>query len=136
MHPVQLKHPHTAAQQVIGKRLPRPPIEVGLVPHWLIVDGAQPAIPENAPLERLRTRKRQRGGAPGAAAAAATTTMPTVAAGAGRQPAGGEAQADGSVVRVPVKHVLSQVPLPAVCHLHAAEMVSMGFAAASLLSST
>lgn len=103
------------------------------MPHWLVVDGAQPAIPENAPLERPRTRKRQRGGAPGTATAAATATMPAVV---GRQPAGGEAQADGSVVRVPVKHVLSQVPLPAVCHLHAAETFSIRFTAASILSST
>lgn len=46
--------------QVVGKSLPRPPVEVGLLPHWLLVDGVQPAIPENAALDRSRPRKRAR----------------------------------------------------------------------------
>lgn len=100
-----MKHLVTSARQVIGKSLPRPPIEVGLLPHWLAVDGVQPTIPENAPWERPRARKRQRTGAP--AAPAAVTAAP--AAAPGRQPAGGEEAADGSTLRAPVKHVLSQV---------------------------
>lgn len=45
------------AAQVIGAPLPKCPIQVGVVPHWLAVDGVQPAIPENAPLERPRSKR-------------------------------------------------------------------------------
>ncbi len=40
-----------------------------MVPHWLAVDGVQPAIPENAPLERPRSKR--------ARAAASTLTLPS-----------------------------------------------------------
>lgn len=42
---------------MISAPLPKCPIEVGVVPHWLAVDGVQPAIPENAPLERPRSKR-------------------------------------------------------------------------------
>ena len=29
-------------------------MEVGVFPHWLAINGQQPAIPENAPVERRR----------------------------------------------------------------------------------
>ncbi len=47
-------------RQVIGTSLPRAPVEVGLLPHWLLVNGVQPAIPENAALDRVRPKKRPR----------------------------------------------------------------------------
>lgn len=34
-------------RELITKRLPRPPVDVNLVPHWLAVEGVQPMIPEN-----------------------------------------------------------------------------------------
>ena len=39
---------------LLTRKLPKPPIEVNLVPHWLAVEGVQPMIPENpmqTPLE-------------------------------------------------------------------------------------
>ena len=34
--------------QLVDEPLPRPPIEVGLLPHWLFINGVQPVVPENA----------------------------------------------------------------------------------------
>lgn len=34
-------------RELLTKKLPKPPIEVNLVPHWLAIEGVQPAIPEN-----------------------------------------------------------------------------------------
>ena len=34
-------------RELLTRKLPRPPIEVNLVPHWLAVEGVQPMIPEN-----------------------------------------------------------------------------------------
>ena len=85
-------------------------MEVGVVLHWLAVDGRQPAIPENAPLERPRAKRQRVDGlkpAPTPAAPAATGKGAAVPADVGED-AGGAAP-----VRAPVKHVLSQV-LPAV----------------------
>ena len=50
-------NPAHSCAQVIDAPLPKVPIEVGVVPHWLAVDGVQPAIPENAPLERPRAKR-------------------------------------------------------------------------------
>jgi hypothetical protein len=77
-----------------------------VLPHWLVVDGIQPAIPENAPLERPHARKRPRK-APALPAAAAGPRAAATADPAPRK-AGAEDVADDSIVRAPVKHVLSQ----------------------------
>eukprot|EP00740_Mantoniella_antarctica_P007300 CAMPEP_0181350554 /NCGR_PEP_ID=MMETSP1106-20121128/1324_1 /TAXON_ID=81844 /ORGANISM="Mantoniella antarctica, Strain SL-175" /LENGTH=503 /DNA_ID=CAMNT_0023463027 /DNA_START=148 /DNA_END=1656 /DNA_ORIENTATION=- len=38
-------------KDVLASKLPRPPVAVNVVPHWLAVEGVQPLIPENpAPL--------------------------------------------------------------------------------------
>ena len=107
--------------QVIGKSLPRLPIEVGLLPHWLVVDGVQPQIPENAALERPRARKRARSvGRPPKAPATPAAPAP------GRQLPAGEAEAvDGSIVRAPVKHVLSQVRWHLVHHVAVAIVLTL-----------
>lgn len=34
-------------KDLLNRRLPRPPAEVSLTPHWLAVEGVQPQIPEN-----------------------------------------------------------------------------------------
>lgn len=77
-----------------------------MLPHWLVVDGVQLAIPENAPLERPHARKRPRKAAALPAVAggprAAATAEPAV------RRADAEGVADDSIVRAPVKHVLSQ----------------------------
>ncbi|XP_070660649.1 uncharacterized protein [Malus domestica] len=41
--------------KVIEAPLPKAPLDTGIVCHWLAIEGVQPAIPENAPLEGLRT---------------------------------------------------------------------------------
>lgn len=46
--PAALRRP----AQVIEQPLPRAPIEVGMMPHWLFIHGVQPITPENTPLER------------------------------------------------------------------------------------
>ena len=33
--------------------LPKVPIDTTVVAHWLAIEGVQPAIPENAPLEGI-----------------------------------------------------------------------------------
>ena len=34
-------------KDILAAKLPRPPIAVNVVPHWLAVEGVQPLIPEN-----------------------------------------------------------------------------------------
>ena len=34
-------------KDVLAAKLPRPPVAVNVVPHWLAVEGVQPVIPEN-----------------------------------------------------------------------------------------
>ena len=60
-------------------QLPKCPVEVGVVPHWLAIDGIQPAIPENTPLERSRV-KRARLDKPKAVGAAEAAAQPAAAA--------------------------------------------------------
>lgn len=55
MHPTK---PLPVHAQLIGPPLPPPPFEVRVRPHWLIIDGVQPAIPENTPVDAPRPAKR------------------------------------------------------------------------------
>lgn len=38
---------------MIEAPLPKAPLDTGIVCHWLAIEGVQPAIPENAPVEGL-----------------------------------------------------------------------------------
>lgn len=38
---------------MIEAPLPKAPLDTEVVCHWLAIEGVQPAIPENAPLEGL-----------------------------------------------------------------------------------
>eukprot|EP00850_Spirogloea_muscicola_P018120 SM000162S02398 [mRNA] locus=s162:315977:320001:- [translate_table: standard] len=38
-------------REIVEAPLPRPPLDTSVVAHWLAVEGVQPAIPENSPLE-------------------------------------------------------------------------------------
>nr|BAH19928.1 AT1G04950 [Arabidopsis thaliana] len=69
-------------KDVIEAPLPKAPLDTEIVCHWLAIEGVQPAIPENAPLEVIR--------------APAETKI--------------HEQKDGPLidVRLPVKHVLSR----------------------------
>jgi hypothetical protein len=40
-------------KDVIEAPLPKAPLDTEIVCHWLAIEGVQPAIPENAPLEGL-----------------------------------------------------------------------------------
>ncbi|ONI18262.1 hypothetical protein PRUPE_3G206000 [Prunus persica] len=40
-------------KDVIEAPLPKAPLDTGIVCHWLAIEGVQPAIPENAPVEVL-----------------------------------------------------------------------------------
>ena len=33
------------------------PADVGVIPHWLAIDGVQPAIPENAAIQPRRAKR-------------------------------------------------------------------------------
>jgi hypothetical protein len=47
--------------QITGSALPRAPHATSVTPHWLFIDGVQPTIEENAPLDaRLPPAKRPR----------------------------------------------------------------------------
>jgi len=41
---------------VVYERLPRAPVEVGVLPHWLLVDGVRPNTPENRPYKAVARR--------------------------------------------------------------------------------
>lgn len=40
--------------------MPKPPVEIGLLPHWLFIEGAQPLIPENVAVDKPLPLKRER----------------------------------------------------------------------------
>uniref|UniRef100_A0A6N2MAH8 TATA box binding protein associated factor (TAF) histone-like fold domain-containing protein n=1 Tax=Salix viminalis TaxID=40686 RepID=A0A6N2MAH8_SALVM len=40
-------------KHVIEAPLPKPPLDTSLTSHWLAIEGVQPAIPENVPIEPL-----------------------------------------------------------------------------------
>ena len=49
LHALTSPHPPSyLSMQLVDEPLPRPPIEVGLLPHWLFINGVQPVVPENA----------------------------------------------------------------------------------------
>lgn len=108
-----VEDPVQELEQAISAPLPPLPVEAGVIPHWLAVDGRQPAIPENAPLERPRIAKRprsaSRAGPPSAVMPAPMAAAPgppvegLVASAAGA--ASGE---EVSLVRAPLRHVASQ----------------------------
>ncbi|KAL6314017.1 hypothetical protein AAG906_011751 [Vitis piasezkii] len=40
-------------KDLIEAPLPKTPLDTGVITHWLAIEGVQPAIPENAPIEAL-----------------------------------------------------------------------------------
>lgn len=70
------------ASKVIEAPLPPCPVEISVMTHWLAVNGVQPEIPENIPIEPKMDRK-QRPEAPRGQASA-----PAVAARPGEKPLG------------------------------------------------
>ena len=55
----QFYHAKLAMLQAIDQPLPKVPADVGIVLHWIAIDGVQPAIPENAAIQP-RAAKRPR----------------------------------------------------------------------------
>ena len=37
--------------QIIEAPLPKAPLDTAVVAHWLAIEGVQPAIPENPPID-------------------------------------------------------------------------------------
>lgn len=52
------------AVQELERKLSKCPVEVGTFPHWLIINGKQPAIPENAVVDRRQPAAKRRKVAP------------------------------------------------------------------------
>jgi hypothetical protein len=103
--------PAVSVASVIDQPLPPAPWEAGVVPHWLAVDGRQPAIPENAPLPAARSAKRPRTATavPAVVAAATPPAAPAAAAAGGADGAAPAAAGDdGVLVRAPLRHVVSK----------------------------
>lgn len=93
--------------QVIEAPLPKVPVDIGVMVHWLVVDGVQPAIPENAPLERPAL-KRPREEAPKTTALAGLPPATLAGEKSGSIPKTGakgkEGAADDVAIKIPVKH--------------------------------
>lgn len=47
------KYYYSSFMKVIEAPLPKAPLDTSLFCHWLAIEGVQPAIPENAPIEGL-----------------------------------------------------------------------------------
>ena len=45
--------------QMIEAPLPKVPVEVGVVPHWLAIDGAQPNVPQHPPADKQRVKRKR-----------------------------------------------------------------------------
>ncbi len=43
--------------QAVDQPLPKVPVEVGVIPHWLAIEGVQPAIPENAAIQPRKAKR-------------------------------------------------------------------------------
>lgn len=54
-------------KDVLAAKLPRPPVAVNVVPHWLAVEGVQPVIPENPNPHTERAERARAAGSGGAA---------------------------------------------------------------------
>jgi len=101
-----------SVDQVIEAPLPPCPVDINVMVHWLAVNGAQPDIPENAPLDPRRGKRprAEEGRALGQA------NVPPSLLRADDRPApqakaagkGKDAPAEDVQIRVPVKHEVSR----------------------------
>ena len=102
-------------KDVLAAKLPRPPIAVNVVPHWLAVEGVQPLIPENPPPlpeenlrpDVLRAADFRAPVAPGEVVGPGGAKRPREGAVPGAA-AGAAAGADGTVIQPVVAHELSK----------------------------
>ncbi|KAL3148177.1 hypothetical protein ABBQ38_014457 [Trebouxia sp. C0009 RCD-2024] len=109
--------PELTFEQAVDAPLPKVPTEVAVIPHWLAIEGVQPAIPENAAIQPRRAKRPKvdlaaaKGRAAGAKPAESSPPGKAAAGQSTEQAAAAAASAEGqeaSLVRAPVKHVLSQ----------------------------
>lgn len=92
LHPHKIPLPPVPpCPQVVEAPLPPAPVEIGVMTHWLLVNGIQPDIPENAPLEpRHRPSKRSREGEDGPERAVGQAAVTASALRAGGEGKGGK----------------------------------------------
>lgn len=94
--------------QLIDAPLPRPPVEIGVSPHWLFINGVQPTTAENAPLSRPTAKRAKTAtGRPAVAGKAAATAAIKTEPGTAGGEAGGT-RASAVQVQPPVQHILSK----------------------------
>uniref|UniRef100_A0A383WAR0 TATA box binding protein associated factor (TAF) histone-like fold domain-containing protein n=1 Tax=Tetradesmus obliquus TaxID=3088 RepID=A0A383WAR0_TETOB len=106
-HPelMYVRDPELSYHELIEAPLPKLPREAGVAVHWLAVNGVQPDLPENTPLEQPAPKRQKLGsrqgaagaeGLPGAGAAAGADghlTAPGLAAAAAASGSGAAANA-------------------------------------------
>lgn len=94
--------------QLIDAPLPRPPVEIGVSPHWLFINGVQPTTAENAPLSRPTAKRAKTAtGRPAVAGKASAAAAVKAEPGAAGGEVGG-ARASAVQVQPPVQHILSK----------------------------
>jgi hypothetical protein len=71
--------------QLIEKPLPKLPREAGVAVHWLAIDGVQPDLPENTPLDQPPAKRQKLSSQRGAAAGGDGLTAAGAAAGAAQR---------------------------------------------------
>lgn len=54
-----LDDPVLLLDTILDSKLPPPPVDIGVLPHWLAINGKQPAIPENIPVDRPRVKRQK-----------------------------------------------------------------------------
>lgn len=70
--------------QAVDTPLPKVPTDVAVIPHWLAIEGVQPAIPENAAIQPRRAKRPKVDQAPAKGRAAGT--KPAESSPPGEQP--------------------------------------------------
>jgi transcription initiation factor TFIID subunit 6 len=103
--------PILATRAEAAAPLPPAPWDAGVAPHWLAVNGRQPATRENAAAPAAPHRaKRARAAAaePAAVPAAAAAPAPAPAPAAAEPAAEAGVAEDGALVRAPLRHLVSK----------------------------
>ncbi|BDA47338.1 Transcription initiation factor TFIID subunit 6 [Coccomyxa sp. Obi] len=91
--------------EILAQPLPKCPVEVGTLPHWLVIEGKQPTTAENAVIERRKPAAKRTRAAANLDNTSADAAAAAPASASGR---GNETEERAAPVKNVVKHVLSQ----------------------------